>query len=104
MAVVQFVAAELISLSKYFEVFTGAFDAWNIRHETVVIEMYAASRSFLRPGCPETRGYLRYLLFLVQLFLRTARISVIPGVPFETVLFITGLPTVPWAGREQVSR
>jgi hypothetical protein len=30
-AVVQFVAAELISLSKYFEVLTGAFDAWNIR-------------------------------------------------------------------------
>lgn len=38
MAVVQFVAVELISLSKYFEVFTGTLDAWNMRHETVVVE------------------------------------------------------------------
>ena len=38
MAVVQFVAVELISLFKIFEVFTGAFDAWNIRHETVAVE------------------------------------------------------------------
>jgi len=45
-AVVQFVAVELIRLSKYLEVFTGAFDAWNIRHETVAVECMSSIAVF----------------------------------------------------------
>ena len=73
MAVVQFVAVELISLSKYFEVFTGAFDAWTIRHENVAVECVSSIEA-LR-GYSETicglRAYHRLSrTFILQLLHR----------------------------------
>jgi hypothetical protein len=88
-AVVQFVAAELISLSKYFEVFTGAFDAWNIRHETVAVE--CMSDLFFDPVVQRraricaTCFFRRAALFKNRSYLRN---SWSPG--SKTVLFVTG--------------